>query len=34
MIAFEFKPEKFASAVAYMVQQRPGLTKKQICKLL
>jgi len=34
MIAFEFKPEKFASAVAYLVSLRPGLTKKQLCKLL
>jgi uncharacterized phage-associated protein len=34
MIAFEFKPEKFASSVAYLVSRRPGLTKKQLCKLL
>ena len=34
MIDFVLKPRKLASAIAYMVQQRPGLTKKQICKLL
>jgi uncharacterized phage-associated protein len=34
MIRFEFKPEKMASAIAYMALQRPGLTKKQISKLL
>jgi uncharacterized phage-associated protein len=33
-IQFEFKPEKLASAVAYMAERVPGLTKKQICKLL
>jgi uncharacterized phage-associated protein len=34
MTTFIFRPEKFASAVAYLVQLRPGLTKKQLCKLL
>jgi uncharacterized phage-associated protein len=34
VIAFEFKPEKFASSVAHLVSLRPGLTKKQLCKLL
>jgi uncharacterized phage-associated protein len=34
MIEFRFRPEKFASAVAYMAKSRPGLTKKQICKLM
>jgi hypothetical protein len=34
MIKFKFKPEKMASAIAYMVQRHPGLTKKQISKLL
>ena len=34
MISFTFNPEKMASAVAYVVQERPGLTKGQIGKLL
>ena len=34
MTTFDFRPEKFASAVAYLVQLKPGLTKKQLCKLL
>jgi uncharacterized phage-associated protein len=35
MITFQFKPEKFASAVAYLAAGAPGrLSKKQICKLL
>lgn len=34
MITFTFKPEKFASSVAYLVENKPGLTKKQICKLI
>lgn len=34
MITFQFQPEKFANAVAYLVSQRPGLTKKQIAKLM
>jgi uncharacterized phage-associated protein len=33
-IQFELNPEKLASAVAYLAERRPGLTKKQICKLL
>jgi uncharacterized phage-associated protein len=33
-IRFELKPEKLASAVAYLAERKPGLTKKQICKLL
>ncbi len=34
MITFDFRPEKFANSVAYLVSLRPGLTKKQLCKLL
>jgi uncharacterized phage-associated protein len=35
VIEFQFKPEKFASAVAFFVDRVPaGLTKKQICKLM
>jgi uncharacterized phage-associated protein len=33
-IHFDLKPEKLASAIAYLTVQRPGLSKKQICKLL
>lgn len=33
-ISFEFKPKKFASSVAYLVNAKPGLTKEQICTLL
>ena len=33
-IGFEFKPHRFVAAMAYLVDHRPGLTKKQICKLL
>lgn len=34
MITFEFKPEKFLNAVAYLAANCPGATKKKICKLL
>lgn len=34
MMRSVFKPRKFASAIAYMVQQRTGLTMEQICCLL
>lgn len=34
MMDFQFKAAKLASAVAYLVGRVPGLTKKQICKLL
>lgn len=34
MLSFAFESEKFASAVAFLVERRPGLTKKQICKLM
>jgi uncharacterized phage-associated protein len=34
MLSFTFRAEKFASAVAFLVERRPGLTKKQICKLM
>ena len=33
-ITFEFDPEKFANAVAYLAGRIPNITKKQICKLL
>ena len=33
-IRFDLKPQKLASAIAYLAVQHPGLTKKQICKLL
>lgn len=33
-IQFDLKPQKLASAIAYLAVRRPGLTKKQICKLL
>jgi uncharacterized phage-associated protein len=34
VIEFQFKPEKMASAIAYIAAKVPGVTKKQICKLL
>ena len=34
MIAFEFKPYKFAAAVGYLAERIPNVTKKQLCKLL
>jgi len=34
MLSFALKPEKLASAIAFLVELRPGLTKKQICKLM
>src|ERR1035438_2254510 len=34
VISFDFKPQKFASAVGYLAERIPGVTKKQICKLL
>ncbi|HEY1203436.1 MAG: Panacea domain-containing protein [Bryobacteraceae bacterium] len=34
MLSFDFRADKFASAVAFLVERRPGLTKKQICKLM
>ena len=34
MLSFTFKPKKFASAVAYLAQRRPGITKKELCKLI
>ena len=33
-IISEFEPQKFVSAMAYLVASKPGLTKKQLCKLL
>ncbi len=33
-IHFDLKPEKLASAIAYLAERVPALTKKQICKLL
>jgi uncharacterized phage-associated protein len=33
-IRFEFRPEKFANAVAYLAHACPGLTKMKACKLL
>jgi len=34
MLSFEFKPSKFGSAVAYLAERKPGVTKKELCKLL
>jgi uncharacterized phage-associated protein len=34
MLSFALRPEKLANAIAFLVERRPGLTKKQICKLL
>ncbi|MGH2509597.1 MAG: Panacea domain-containing protein [Ktedonobacteraceae bacterium] len=34
MISFHFEPQKFASAVGYIAERVPNVTKKQICKLL
>lgn len=34
MIRFEFSPRKFASAVAYIAERKPNVTKKELCKLL
>src|ERR1017187_2842936 len=34
MISFTFKPKKFASVVAYFAERRPGITKKELCKLI
>jgi len=34
MITFDFRPEKFLNAVAYLGKRCPGTTKKKICKLL
>jgi uncharacterized phage-associated protein len=34
MISFAFKPKKFASVVAYLAERRPGITKKELCKLV
>jgi uncharacterized phage-associated protein len=34
MISFDYKPEKFAHAVAYVAGRKPNVTKKEICKLL
>ena len=34
MLSFRFKPKKFASVVAYLAQRRPGITKKELCKLI
>jgi uncharacterized phage-associated protein len=31
---FDFKPEKFASATAYLAERKQGVTKKELCKLL
>lgn len=31
---FDFKPEKFASATAYIAERKPEVTKKELCKLL
>jgi uncharacterized phage-associated protein len=34
MLSFDFKPEKFVHAVAYVAGRKPNVTKKEICKLL
>ena len=34
MISFTFKPRKFASVVAYLAARRPGVTKKELCKII
>jgi uncharacterized phage-associated protein len=34
MISFTFKPRKFAVVVAYLAQRRPGITKKELCKII
>lgn len=34
MISFDFKPVKFGRSVAYLAANKPGITKKEICKLL
>ena len=33
-IGFDFRPEKFASATAYLAERKPEVTKKELCKLL
>jgi uncharacterized phage-associated protein len=33
-MSFTFKPRKFASVVAYLVERRPGITKKELCKII
>lgn len=34
MISFDPKPQKFAAATGYLAERIPGVTKKQICKLM
>jgi len=34
MISFRFEPEKFASAVAYLAERKPGITRSELCSLL
>jgi len=34
MIRFTFKPEKFVNAIAYFIQQCPGVGRTKACKLL